>query len=323
MKLLAFDTSTEHLSIAVSWLLDGRDKCLSFTGPGGATASTTLIPQVLRLMAEAGWTFGMLDAIVFGAGPGSFTGLRTACSVTQGLAFGADVPVLPADTLQAVAEETRYATGASRVHSVLDARMDEVYAARHGPGTSGALVVDRRLRRSASRRQLSWSSACGRCRHGSSRAMPSIAYGGRLLSAQAVPSTSRTADAASAMLRLAPALLACRSCVLPAANRPCRTTFAIKSPKPPPSARGRTGSSWPRPSRLHRHLPHECRIQVRRSRASSRLPANGSKPCWPSSRPPMPTPGPAAISIDSMRCGLPGPVAGGRWRTAPGLCSWP
>lgn len=126
MKLLAIDTSTETLSVAVG---SGSGESLFFTGPGGATASTTLLPQVLRLMAEAGWTFGMLDAIVFGAGPGSFTGLRTACSVAQGLAFGADLPVLPADTLQAVAEEARHANGVTQVHAVLDARMDEIYAA--------------------------------------------------------------------------------------------------------------------------------------------------------------------------------------------------
>ena len=78
---------------------------------GGAQTSTHLIPEIQRLMALAQLRFEDLDAIVFGAGPGSFTGLRTACSVAQGLAFGAAVPVLPVDTLLAVAEEARWQAG--------------------------------------------------------------------------------------------------------------------------------------------------------------------------------------------------------------------
>src|SRR6218665_2378233 len=85
MNLLAFDTSTDTLSIAVQ---HGAD-VWQHTGPGGARASVLLIPQVLRLMAQAGLSFDRLDALVFGRGPGSFTGLRTACAVAQGLAYGA------------------------------------------------------------------------------------------------------------------------------------------------------------------------------------------------------------------------------------------
>lgn len=204
MKLLAIDTSTETLSVAVG---DGSDACLSFTGPGGATASATLIPQVRRLMAEAGWTFGMLDAIVFGAGPGSFTGLRTACSVTQGLAFGADVPVLPADTLQAVAEEARYATGASRVHAVLDARMDEIYAAVWS-WESGAW---RAIGNATLGKPEQLVVAPGMTLAGNAFA----AYGERL----ARPGSTQTLawPTASAMLRLAPALWAA-GCAVPAAQ---------------------------------------------------------------------------------------------------------
>lgn len=130
MNLLAFDTSTDTLSIAVQQ----GDAVWEHTGPGGAQASATLIPAVRRLMSEAGLSFDGLDAIVFGRGPGSFTGLRTACAVAQGLAFGArggaGVPVLPLDTLLAVAEEARHAHGCSRVVAALDARMDEVYHTR-------------------------------------------------------------------------------------------------------------------------------------------------------------------------------------------------
>ncbi|MBV7431433.1 tRNA (adenosine(37)-N6)-threonylcarbamoyltransferase complex dimerization subunit type 1 TsaB [Acidovorax sp. sif1233] len=130
MNLLAFDTSTDTLSIAVQQ----GDAVWHHTGPGGAQASATLIPAVRSLMAQAGVSFDTLEAIVFGRGPGSFTGLRTACAVAQGLAFGArgghGVPVLPVDTLLAVAEEARHAQGCTRVVAVLDARMDEVYHAR-------------------------------------------------------------------------------------------------------------------------------------------------------------------------------------------------
>jgi len=131
MKLLAFDTSTEQLSIAVRH----GDRTWMHTGAGGAQASAALIPAVLALLAQAQLTPGELDAIVFGRGPGSFTGLRTACSVAQGLAFGArpggGVPVLPVDTLMAVAEEARLQRGATNVLALLDARMNEVYGAAY------------------------------------------------------------------------------------------------------------------------------------------------------------------------------------------------
>jgi tRNA threonylcarbamoyladenosine biosynthesis protein TsaB len=132
-KFLAFDTSTDRLSVA---LTDG-DRVWQMSGPGGAQASTTLVPAVLGLLAEAGLTMGQLSAIVFGRGPGSFTGLRTACSVAQGLALGANhgagIPVLPVDTLLAIAEEARFqraVEGELTVTALLDARMDEIYIQR-------------------------------------------------------------------------------------------------------------------------------------------------------------------------------------------------
>lgn len=138
MKLLAFDTSTDLMSVAVQ--RDGADACTppqvwQHSGPGGAQTSAQLIPTIQRLMAQAGLPFAELDAIVFGSGPGSFTGLRTACSVAQGLAFGANLKVLPIDTLLAVAEEARSQHASSlaewRVQALLDARMDEMYAASY------------------------------------------------------------------------------------------------------------------------------------------------------------------------------------------------
>jgi len=133
MNLLAFDTSTEVMSIAVS----RGDAMWQHNGVGGAATSATLIPAILALMAQAGLTFGDLACIAFGRGPGSFTGLRTACSVAQGLAFGAEngtgdpLLVLPIDTLLAVAEEARHQHGTRQVVAMLDARMDEIYCASY------------------------------------------------------------------------------------------------------------------------------------------------------------------------------------------------
>ena len=129
MKLLAFDTSTETLSIAVGG--GAHAPVLEHTAAGGPQASAALIPAVQALLAQAGLALGQLSAIAFGRGPGSFTGLRTAAAVAQGLGFGAGVPVLPIDTLLAVAEEAHGARGATRLVAVLDARMDQVYWAAY------------------------------------------------------------------------------------------------------------------------------------------------------------------------------------------------
>jgi len=125
--LLAFDTATErlHIGLAVGadvWLHDSE---------GGARASSSLIPGLRGLLAEARIGLHELDAIAFGRGPGAFTGLRTACSVAQGLAFGANRPVLSLDSLLAVAEDARSRTGLRDVWVAMDARMDEIYAAHY------------------------------------------------------------------------------------------------------------------------------------------------------------------------------------------------
>jgi tRNA threonylcarbamoyladenosine biosynthesis protein TsaB len=130
---LALETSTDTLSLAVA----RGTQTWTHTSAGGALTSTHMIPQTLSLLKEAGLALTDLQAVVFGRGPGAFTGLRTACSVAQGLAFGADLSVLPIDTLLAVAEEAREANVAkgaalvTRVLSVMDARMEQVYAAAY------------------------------------------------------------------------------------------------------------------------------------------------------------------------------------------------
>ena len=123
MNLLALETSTHHLSVALFM----GDACLTrseFLANGG---SDRLLPWVQSLLSEGGLTLAQLDGIAFGAGPGAFTGLRLACGVTQGLAFGADLPVVGICTLEAVA----FNAGADRVFACLDARMNEVYVAAY------------------------------------------------------------------------------------------------------------------------------------------------------------------------------------------------
>jgi tRNA threonylcarbamoyladenosine biosynthesis protein TsaB len=125
MNLLAFDTSTDTLFIALQ-----RGTALwQHQAAGGANSSAILLPSIQQGLQALGLQFADLDAIVFGRGPGSFTGLRTACAIAQGLALGAGKPLLPVDTLLAVAEEAREQHGLADVMAVLDARMSEVYHA--------------------------------------------------------------------------------------------------------------------------------------------------------------------------------------------------
>jgi tRNA threonylcarbamoyladenosine biosynthesis protein TsaB len=136
--LLAFDTATEQMSIAVAV----ADRVWTHEGAGGAQASACLVPAILALLAQAGVGLRELDAIAFGRGPGAFTGLRTACSVAQGLAFGAGKPVLPVDTLLAIAEDARAGRSAWQGWAVLDARMDEVYAGHYRFAAGQWQVID-------------------------------------------------------------------------------------------------------------------------------------------------------------------------------------
>ena len=125
MNLLAFDTSTDTLFIAIA----RGDQLWQHQAAGGANSSSTLIPSIQQGLQALGLELKDLTAIVFGRGPGSFTGLRTSCAIAQGLALGANIPVLPIDTLLAVAEEARQQHGLTQVMAVLDARMSEVYHA--------------------------------------------------------------------------------------------------------------------------------------------------------------------------------------------------
>jgi tRNA threonylcarbamoyladenosine biosynthesis protein TsaB len=125
-KLLAIDTSTECASVAL--LVDGD--VTSAEQAAQRMHAQVLLPTIDRLMGEAGIGFSQLNGIVFGRGPGSFTGLRIACSVVKGLAYAHDLPLFPASTLASIANEAWHKHPELKDHAVLamlDARMHQVY----------------------------------------------------------------------------------------------------------------------------------------------------------------------------------------------------
>ncbi len=125
--ILAIETSSELASCALL-----RDSSvISRDSSGVRTHSQSVLPMIQELLAEAGIALSDCDAIAYGSGPGSFTGVRTACGVAQGLAFGASLPVVPVVTLDAMALACHQQHAASEVLTVLDARMGEVYWAQY------------------------------------------------------------------------------------------------------------------------------------------------------------------------------------------------
>jgi tRNA threonylcarbamoyladenosine biosynthesis protein TsaB len=130
--ILAIETSSELASCALLNTNGAQPATvLAHESSGVRTHSQAVLPMVQALLREAGLKLADCDAIAFGAGPGSFTGVRTACGVAQGLAFGAGLPTLPLVTLEAMAEACRARSGATEVVAVLDARMGEVYWAQY------------------------------------------------------------------------------------------------------------------------------------------------------------------------------------------------
>ncbi len=123
MKLLAIDAATEACSVA---LLAGEEiYTRHMVTPRGHAQH--LLNMVSEVIAEAGLSIKTLDAIAFDRGPGSFTGVRISTSVTQGLAFGADLPVIPISSLATIAQGAWRETGQTQILAVIDARMGEVY----------------------------------------------------------------------------------------------------------------------------------------------------------------------------------------------------
>ena len=133
LKILALDTSTEYCSAAL--YVDGE--ITSREAHAGQTHSQILLGMIDELLRESAVPLRDLAGIAYGEGPGSFTGLRIACGVVQGLAFGADLPVVGVGSLLAIAA----GTGVDRVVCCMDARMNEVYHAAYERGAAGWRTV--------------------------------------------------------------------------------------------------------------------------------------------------------------------------------------
>ena len=136
MKLLAVDTTEDSCSVALG--ID--DEMLWRFEIVPRRHSELILPMIEQLLTEAGLVPVQLDALAFARGPGSFTGVRIATGVTQGIALAADLPVVPVSTLAALAQGAWRSHGAEQVVSALDARMGEVYWA-HCDFRDGCMVL--------------------------------------------------------------------------------------------------------------------------------------------------------------------------------------
>lgn len=137
MKLLAIDTSTDACSAAL-WL-DGEVRQRYQVAPRGH--GQLILPMIESLLGEAGLALTQLDTLAFGRGPGGFTGVRIANSVIQGLAFGADLPVVPISSLAALAQGVYVEMGAPRVLAAIDARIGEVYWGAYRATEYGLVIL--------------------------------------------------------------------------------------------------------------------------------------------------------------------------------------
>ncbi|KPJ92897.1 MAG: hypothetical protein AMJ55_09075 [Gammaproteobacteria bacterium SG8_15] len=135
MKLLAIETATEACSAALS--IDGATEQRFKIAP--REHGSLILGMIDELMAEAQLTVNQLDAIAFGRGPGSFIGVRIAASVTQGIAFGAELPVVPVSTLASIAQGSPH----DHLLVAIDARMDEVYWGQYSRDAHSGLVYER------------------------------------------------------------------------------------------------------------------------------------------------------------------------------------
>ena len=132
-KILAVDTATENCSVA---LLMG-DEVISRCEYAPREHTTKILPMVDTVLAEAGIKLNQLDALAYGQGPGSFTGVRIGIGIAQGLAFGADLPMVGVSTLAAMAQGTYRVHKADNVLSAIDARMGEIYWGQYQRKTDG------------------------------------------------------------------------------------------------------------------------------------------------------------------------------------------
>lgn len=169
MKLLALDTSTERLCLALCQ--DGRVH--GHEEPGGALASQRLLPAAQALLQRHGLNWGDLDGLAYGEGPGAFTGLRGACAAVQGLALGLDLRAVSVPSLWIVAEDARHQAlahgllqpqGPCTVAVAVDARMGQVYDERMRWSGQGWTCLDGpQVRAPEDVAQAWWALRSGAC----------------------------------------------------------------------------------------------------------------------------------------------------------------
>jgi tRNA threonylcarbamoyladenosine biosynthesis protein TsaB len=145
MKLLAFDTTTEACSCAL--YLDGEITVRKEIAPRKHAA--LILPMLDELLMERGLKPTQLEGIAFGRGPGSFTGLRIASGIAQGIAFAADIPVAPISSLATLAQIAYIEYGAKNVLAAIDARKSEIYWGRYVIDKQGIMRCDSEERVSA------------------------------------------------------------------------------------------------------------------------------------------------------------------------------
>lgn len=138
MRILALDTATEACSVAL-WNGQRRFELFELC-PQQHTQR--ILPMVEQLLHQSGLELSQLQALAFGRGPGSFTGVRIGIGIAQGLALGADLPLLGISTLATMAEGAWRTAGASRVLAAIDARMGEVYWAQYQRDEQGCWQGD-------------------------------------------------------------------------------------------------------------------------------------------------------------------------------------
>lgn len=140
MNLLALETATEACSVALLRITaDGRREVVARRCHAPRQQTELILPMVNEVLAEAGLALSALHALAYSRGPGAFTGVRIAAAVTQGLALGADLPVVPVSSLQALAQGAARLRGAEAVLASFDARMQEIYAGAFHQDVSGLM----------------------------------------------------------------------------------------------------------------------------------------------------------------------------------------
>lgn len=131
--ILALDTATEACSVALSY--QGNINAVDELSP--RTHTQRILPMIDELLQKAGITINHVDTLVFGRGPGSFTGVRVGVGIAQGLALGANLPVVGVSNLLTMAEQAYQQLGAKEVVALIDARMGEVYFAQYSHDENG------------------------------------------------------------------------------------------------------------------------------------------------------------------------------------------